>query len=200
MKKAIILLTAALGFAQPAWADNVAHCEALIMQAIPSEDGQGEAQIASYRPAVGFLASLYDEDSGHLSEIDGFPIRAIMCRRIDVIPSKTDYPILATGLPFILSQDFDSPDTDSLTVFWKDDALDYVYKGHPLSKESQTILETRLAEFSKRGKNAPLSESNDDVLPDASNEILDMADDVDIEGVSEASVEDSPKDPEESSE
>jgi len=154
MKKAIILLTAALGFAQPAWADNVAHCEALIMQAIPSEDGQGEAQIASYRPAVGFLASLYDEDSDHLSEIDGFPLRAIMCRRIDV----------------------------------------------PLSKESQTILETRLAGFSKRGKNAPLSESNDDVLPDASNEILDMADDVDIEGASQASAADSPRYLEESSE
>ena len=61
MKRRLILAAAIFGLSQPAWADNVAHCEALIMEAIASEDGQGEARIASYRPAVGFLASLYDE-------------------------------------------------------------------------------------------------------------------------------------------
>ena len=135
-----------------AWADNVAHCEILLTQTIANEDGAGEAQIASYRPAVGFLASLYDEETdSYMTEVDGFPIRAVLCRRHDVIPSESDYNILATGTPFILSQDFDSPETDSLTVYWKDGAFDYVYKGQPLSEESQSTLDTRLAEFSDRG-------------------------------------------------
>lgn len=199
-KKNGILLAATLSLVQPAWAGNVAHCEALIMQVVPSEDGLSEAQIASYRPAVGFLASLYDEEDGYLSQIDGFPIRAIMCRRNDVIPSAADYPILATGLPFVLSQDFDRSDTDSLTVFWKEDALDYVYKGHPLSDESQKVLDARLEDFSKRGKTtAPSHGKNDapqntaqDAVEAAAEEPVDMADNLDIE--------DLPQDLEESSE
>lgn len=144
-------LAATLSLAPAAWADNVAHCEALIMQIVEDETGAGEAQIASYRPAVHFLASLYDEEDGHLDHMNGFPIRAIMCRRNSVLPAETDYPILATGLPFILSQDFDSSETDSLTMFWKDGVLDYVYKGHPLSDIDQALLDSRLADFSEQG-------------------------------------------------
>ena len=143
-------LSATLTLASSAWAGNVAHCEALIMQVL-TDEGEGETQVASFRPAVNFLASLYDEEDGHLTEIEGFPIRAIMCRRKDVIPSEEDYPILATGVPFALSQDFDSPDTDSLTMFWKDGEIEQVYKGVPLSEEAQSILDTRLADFSERG-------------------------------------------------
>ena len=144
--------------APTAWADNVAHCEALILQVVANDENTGEAQIASYRPAVPFLASLYDEEDGHLTEIDGFPIRAIMCRRNNIIPAESDYPILATGMPFILSQDFDSPQSDSLTMFWKDREIDYVYKGYPLSDERQDILDDRLADFTARGLNTPIEE------------------------------------------
>lgn len=169
LKPICIGVAAALSLAPAtAWADNVAHCEALIMKIVPDETGTGEAQIASYRPAVHFLASLYDEEEGHLDHMSGFPIRAIMCRRNDVIPSETDYPILATGLPFILSQDFDRPDTDSLTMFWKDGAIDYVYKGYPLSAESQAILDNRLASFSERGLTVP--ETHDE--PEAKSETI----------------------------
>ena len=151
-----------LGLTPAAWADNVAHCEALIMQTVPNADGTGEAQIVSYRPAVDFLASLYDDDVGHLTEIAGFPIRAVMCRRNNVIPGESDYPILATGVPFILSQDFDSSDTDSLTVFWKDGALDYVYKGYPLSREAQAELDARITDFTERGKTEPPPDDGDE--------------------------------------
>ena len=156
MKTVSLGIAAALtfGFAPTAWADNVAHCEVLLMKIIADENGGGEAQIASYRPAVNFLASLYDEDTeSHMTEVDNFPIRAVLCRRNNVIPAPTDYNIMATGIPFILSQDFDSTETDSLTVYWKDDAdaFDYVYKGNPLSDEAQESLDTRLTEFSKRG-------------------------------------------------
>lgn len=159
MKKYIIMTGLALAICHTAltpaaWADNVAHCEVLLMKIIADENGGGEAQIASYRPAVNFLASLYDEDTeSHMTEVDNFPIRAVLCRRNNVIPAPTDYNIMATGIPFILSQDFDSTETDSLTVYWKDDAdaFDYVYKGNPLSDEAQESLDTRLTEFSKRG-------------------------------------------------
>lgn len=151
----LIKLAAAIAIAAtlhtPASADNVADCEVLLMQVVATDAGNGEAQIASYRPAVDFLGSLYDKKDGYITEIDGHPIRAVMCRRNDVIPAASDYPIMATGVPFILSQDFDSTDTDSLTMFWKDGVFDYVYKGYPLSDEGQKILDDRLSDFSKRG-------------------------------------------------
>jgi len=142
----------AASFAPAAWADNVAHCEVLVIQTIADEEGAGEAKIATYAPAVNFLSSLYDEDTeSHMTTIENLPIQAVLCRRNDVIPASTDYNILATGIPFILSQDLDSPETDMLTVFWKDEAFKYEYKGHPLSEESQDTLDTRLADFSSRG-------------------------------------------------
>jgi len=188
MKKTWIGLAAILMSAPAAWADNVAHCEALIMQAIPSEDGLGEARIASYRPAVDFLMSLYDEEEGHLAKINGYPIRAIMCRRNDVIPSESDYKILETGLPFVLSQNFDSSDTDSLTVYWKEDTLDYVYKGHPLSEEAQDTLEIRLADFSARGK---VELNVDDIDTNLDSEAQDGSDD--SESPEKISEEESPE-------
>lgn len=121
------------------------------MQVIPAADGPGEARIASYSPAEEFLSSIRDDSPGHITQVDGLNIQAVMCRRNDIIPTKSDYDVLATGLPFILSQDFDSPDTDSLTMYWKDGQIEHVYKGYPLSEEADTILENRLAAFSKRG-------------------------------------------------
>jgi hypothetical protein len=141
--------------ATPAIAGNVARCEALIKKPIIDNTGSPVGKINLFPSAVSFLASLYDDEEGHLEEIEGLPIRAILCRRNDVIPANTDYPILATGLPFVLSQDLERSDTDSLTIYWKDDALEYSYKGHPLSKEAQMTLDTRLADFTKRGIAAP---------------------------------------------
>jgi len=152
MKKIWIALGLLIGTTPTAWADNVAHCEILLTQTIADADGNGEAQIASYRPAVNFLSSLYDEDKdSHMTEVDNFPIQAVLCRRNDVIPAKADYNILATGIPFILSQDFDQSETDILTAYWKDGAFKYDYKGFPLSDEAQKVLVKRLAEFSARG-------------------------------------------------
>jgi len=135
-----------------AWADNVAHCEVLTMEVVTDEAGSGEAQIGTYSPAVTFLTSLYDDDTdSHITSINNQPIQAVLCRRNNIIPAPTDYNILATGIPFILSQDLDSPDTDILTVYWKDGAFNYDYKGHPLSDEGQSALDIRLADFTQRG-------------------------------------------------
>ena len=122
MKKHIIMTGLALGFAQglasAAWADNVADCEVLLVQNIENPDSGGTVQITAYHPAVSFIASVYDADPEHQTQIDGHNIQALLCRRNDLIPAETDYPMMATGVPFVLSQDFDRSDTDSLTVFW----------------------------------------------------------------------------------
>lgn len=151
MKKYIIMTGLALAMSSTAWADNVAHCEVLLVQNIEDPELGGTMQITAYHPAVSFIASVYDEDPEHKTQIEGHTIRALLCQRNDLIPAETDYPMMATGIPFVVSQDFDRTDTDSLTVFWKDGAFDYVYKGHPLSDEAQSDLEARLADFTARG-------------------------------------------------
>ena len=134
-------------------AGDISECELLLVQIIASEDGSGQAQVPTYVPAEAYFASLNDDKDGHMTEMLGHKIQAIMCRRNDVIPTDTDYETLATGIPFILSQDFDSPDTDSLTLYWKEGRIETVYKGYPLSEEAEAILETRLEAFSKHGLN-----------------------------------------------
>lgn len=143
----------ACAVSQTAIAKDTSECELLLVQIIQSQDGQGEAQIPSYIPAEEFLTTLHDKKPGHMTEYAGHKIQAVMCRRNDVIPAHEDYAIISTGIPFILSQDFDSADTDSLTLYWKEGAIQHVYKGYPLSEESEAVLKTRLAVFSKRGLN-----------------------------------------------
>ena len=142
-----------------AHAEDFSECEVLLVQIIQADDATGEAQIASYRPAENFLKSVQDDVPGHMTQIDGQNIQAIMCTRNEVIPTKSDYVVMSTGLPFILSQDFDSADTDSLTTYWKDGKIEHVYKGYPLSEEAQNILDTRLADFTKRGLSASARET-----------------------------------------
>jgi len=156
MKKYIIMTGLALAICHTAltpaaWADNVAHCEVLLVKNVEDADVDGALQVTDYRPAVDFIASVHDDDPAHQTQIEGHNIQALLCRRNELIPAETDYPMMATGVPFVLSQDFDRSDTDSLTVFWKDGAFDYVYKGYPLSDEAQSLLEERLADFTARG-------------------------------------------------
>ena len=131
-----------------------ADCEIVLMQVIDVDPTKGEAQAASFLPAADFMRSVRDKTPGHMTDVNGQPIRIVMCRRNDVIPAKSDYAIMATGIPFVLSQDFDSQDTDSMTMFWKDGKFQYIYKGYPLSTEAERTLETRLTDFSKRGLKA----------------------------------------------
>ena len=142
------------GPAQTALAADMSACQILILETLEVEDIAGEAQIASYFPATDFINSAQDDIPGHLSDVNGQKIRALMCTRNDIIPAETDYALLATGVPFVVSQDFDSMDTDSLTVKWIEGHFKYAYKGQPLSDEAVTLLKTRLAQFSERGLTA----------------------------------------------
>ena len=144
-------------FAAPAWADNIAECEILTLDLIPSEEGEGGMQVAGYSPAFDFIASVYDEEEGHLTHNNDTPIRAVMCRRDDIVPAEKDYALLATGIPFSLSQDFDDTETDSLTVYWDGETFAHVHKGRAMSDETQSLLTRRLADFAGRDHGLPLA-------------------------------------------
>ena len=153
------LLTAALS--ATALAADMSDCEVLLIQIVQAADEDAQAQIVSYRPAENFLKSIEDGVPGHMTQIDGQNIKALLCRRNDVIPAQSDYAVMSTGLPFILSQDFDSTVSDSLTTYWKDGKIEHVYKGNPLTEDTQAILDARLAEFSARGLSASAHEAAD---------------------------------------
>ena len=150
---------AVLAISNAAHAADFSKCEVLLVQIIQADDATSEARIASYRPAENFLKSVQDDIPGHMTQIDGQNIQAILCSRNEVIPAESDYAVISAGIPFILSQDFDSTDTDSLTIYWKDGKIEHVYKGYPLSEEAQSILDTRLAAFSERGLSATAHET-----------------------------------------
>ena len=96
----------------PAAQANVAACEAVTL----SELEDGAAQMAGYHDATAFLHSVYDGEPGLALEIDGRPIRGLMCTRRDPLPTPRDLPILASGVPFVISTDFDSAEAPTVTL------------------------------------------------------------------------------------
>jgi hypothetical protein len=134
-------------YSTAAFADNIAKCEVVLLETIEDESGRGGAQVASYRPAGDFMASVYQEDSETLYTIDDLAIQAVMCERFDVVPSESDFKVVATGIPFFLSQSFESQDSDLVSLFFKEGAFRYNYKGPGLSDETKALLNERLKSF-----------------------------------------------------
>lgn len=128
------------GFSAFAQAENIASCEVVLMENIVDEGKDTGAKMASYRPAAAFLSSVYDDEDGHLSTIGDFKIRGVMCERRAVIPTLRDFPILATGIPFSLSQNFDSAKSSLMTLYFKDGKFRHTYKGAPLSPSELSKL------------------------------------------------------------
>ncbi len=123
-----------------ATADNIANCEVVLMEPVLENDEPTGAEIASFRPADDFMSSIYDEDEAHLDNVDGYPIRAVLCQRQNVIPTARDFPVIATGLPFSLSNNFDSPDSALLTVYFKDGVFQHKYLGRELGERDAAAL------------------------------------------------------------
>lgn len=143
----VLIAALLLSISAPAWADNIAGCEAVLMEKIKQEDSEGVTEIASFRPAADFIASAYDEEVEILREIDGLPIRAIMCKRKSVVPGESDFPIVATGTPFMISQNFDSTETGLTTIYFKDGEFRSTYKGPKLSAKVEAEMKARLKAF-----------------------------------------------------
>jgi hypothetical protein len=161
MFRAICIGAAALSLPSVAQAGNIAACEIVIMQYIEDEAGGG-MDVASFRPATDFLLGVYDEETEISVTVDDKPIRALMCERNDLIPDEDDYAILATGVPFAISQDFDTNESDSLTLYFQDGAFRYKYvSAYPMSEEMQTTLEARLEDFTARDHGLDIEEVED---------------------------------------
>jgi len=128
-------------------APNNANCEIVLTSPIQDESGQARGLGATYFPADDFLISVYEEGTPPMTEFKDRPISAVICKRLDVIPTKDDYSIVATGIPFSLSQSFDSRDSDLVTIYYKDGSFQKIYKGPGLSEEATSLLEKRLASY-----------------------------------------------------
>ena len=167
----LIIAALLLSISAPALADNIAGCEVVLMEQIKQEDNEGVTEIASFRPATDFIASIYDDATEVLREIDGLPIRALMCKRRSVVPSETDFPIVATGTPFMISQNFDSTETGLTTIYFKEGEFRSNYNGPELSEEKKAEMESRLKAFNSRPhelaekEKAMLEKSTDEALP-----------------------------------
>jgi len=143
----IILLSA------PALADdNIANCEIVVQQAIEAdaEHVENSAQIATFLPAADFIFSVFDAEEGHMVEIDGKPIRAVMCVRSSVIPTEFDFKIIRTEIPFYLSPDFDAKNSGLLAVTKTKDGYAYDYVGPDLSDDDMGLLQLRMKLLNKK--------------------------------------------------
>ena len=109
-----------------AFADNIAACEVVTLS------GESDAGFAAhYHDASGYIAGLSDPDAA-VSEIDGAPVRALLCTRGSVVPSASDLPLITEAVPLSLSTDFDAAgsaiasfgrDADGAVVLLKGDGL-----------------------------------------------------------------------------
>lgn len=146
--------------------DNIAACEIVVQQPVISPDEKKEEEsvdkkgeetdkimesvaeatpmIATFIPAEDFIYSVFDGEDGHISEVDGHPIQALMCKRRYLIPTEFDLRLIETHIPLYLSQDFDSADSDLMAVYFKKDKYHYQYSGKDLSEDSLQILDVRM--------------------------------------------------------
>ena len=169
MKKtlAYMLLLSAV-FTPKACADNIADCEVLIAERVEDEDTGGSALISSYRPAGAFLSSIYDDQAGHIEDIDGHKIRAVFCQRRSAIPTLRDFPILETGVALSLSQNFDSAISDLTLTRFIDGAFQATYSGPGLDSEEQAKLDDILEIYNFQPHNlaATDTDTSDTDTPD----------------------------------
>jgi len=100
---------------------QTSKCELVTMETINTAESIGAAQ---FHDGTDFIERLYAGEDISDKTINGTPIRAILCQREDLLPTMRDLPLIKTGLPLSLSQDFDSPNSGLLMVM--DNGTDYV--------------------------------------------------------------------------
>ena len=147
--------------------DNIAACEIVVQQPVFSpdekekekENGKDKGEettkaadenshapmIATFIPAEDFVYSVFDGEDGHMTEVDGHSIQAVMCKRRYLVPTEFDLRLIETRIPLYLSQNFDSPDSDLMAVYYKDEEFQYQYTGSDLPEDSLEILKVRMA-------------------------------------------------------
>lgn len=107
----------------------------------------GKAADGTFASAAKFLETVYDGKKGHMTSVDDVPIRAVMCRRDDLIPTMRDLPILKTAISLSLSQDFESKTSGLLTIYDAGEDFKAEYSGPPLSPREEKRLRDTLEIF-----------------------------------------------------
>ncbi len=144
MKYVIPTLLLAGLISLPAQADdNIANCEIVVQQSVEEGATENSAQIATFMPAGDFIFSVFGAKS-HLTEVDGKPIRAVMCARGSVVPSEFDLKMIRTGIPLYLSQDFDAKDSALMSISKTGKGYVYDYSGPDMSADDLELLKLRM--------------------------------------------------------
>ena len=135
-----------LAFCLPALAsaDNIAACEVAVVDELASTK-HGRGEVVAYRDATAFIAAAVkaagDPDAEPLLEVDGYPVRVLLCERPSVVPSESDRTLLATGIPLALSTDFNSPDAPTAVLQRDGEGILHLLKGDALSEPDQLGLQ-----------------------------------------------------------
>ncbi len=127
-------------FAMPAAAQS-SDCEIVLMPI------GGSASDGQFSEAAQFFESVYDAVPGHMETLADMPVRAILCRRDNLVPTMRDLPLLKTGLPLSLSQDFDSTTSGLLTLYDAGPDFKAEYSGPELSADDKKTLRDTLEIF-----------------------------------------------------
>ncbi len=152
MKYIFAALTVSLLLANPASADdNIANCEIVVQTRIDKKEVGDKAPVmATFMPATKFIFSVFDEKPGFLKQINGQPIRAVMCTRNSVIPTEFDLKIIRTSIPFYLSTDFDEQNSPFLAISKKDGKYVWDYSGPELSNDDKEALSLMMKELKEK--------------------------------------------------
>ena len=124
--------------------------------------GDGQGVTAAFSAGADVVASMLDPERPTIAAIDDAPIQALMCTRRDPVPDAEDAPLVASGIPFILSTDFDSADAPLVTLGLDGDRRAVVRIAVGLSPAQETALEKFITEYEPVG---PKYTDEDDVEP-----------------------------------
>ena len=76
---------------------------------------------ANFLPARKFIFSVFSGNS--LKEIDGAPIKALLCIRQNIMPTQFDLKFAKTGVALYLSPDFGKAGAPLLSVYKEGEAI-----------------------------------------------------------------------------
>lgn len=134
------LCAPSLTMAQDSYQDT--DCEIVVFDVLDDGDVQPR-----YLTADVIINSIYDQTPGYYDLVDGKKIRGVMCTRIPAMPTLRDMPILKTGIPLSLSDDFDRPDGTLLTLYFKDGKFRYNYAGVDMGSKDTLALDDMMDIF-----------------------------------------------------
>ncbi len=153
MKKLTLIVMAMAITGTATASDNVANCEVLVQEPVTLDGKPTGAFVDTYIPASDFIASVYDGEDGHLTQAEGKDIRVLFCTRQNIIPTLRDFPLLATGIPFAVSTDFDTPGTPLIYYFYAKGKFAHAYEGPDLSEEQAAKLADAMEVFNLQPHN-----------------------------------------------